>query len=208
LQTILVTGGAGCIGSHTCKALAQAGYLPVAFDNLIYGHRWAVKWGPLESGNITDKQKIRDVFDNYRAEAVVHFAGFAYVGESVENPLKYYSNNTVGSLMLLETIREYGVDKILFSRTCSSYGVPTIIPIPEDHEQKPINPYGASTLMVERILRDFYRAYHIRSIFLSYFNAAGADLDWEIGEDNEPETHLIPLVLDAASGKRSHITVF
>jgi UDP-glucose-4-epimerase GalE len=144
----------------------------------------------------------------YQPEAVVHFAAFAYVGESAEKPLKYYRNNVVSSLTLLEIMREFGVNKIVFSSTCATYGIPTVIPIPEDHPQQPINPYGFSKLMVERILRDCDKAYGIRSISLRYFNAAGADPNGELGEDHEPETHLIPLVLDAAAGKRPHITIF
>jgi UDP-arabinose 4-epimerase len=205
---ILVTGGAGYIGSHVCKALALAGYTPVSLDNLVYGHEWAAQWGPLERGDTGDRARIDEVLARYRPHAVMHFAAYAYVGESVDNPGKYYRNNLAGTLTLLEAMRDHGVDRLIFSSTCATYGVPQVIPIPEDHPQSPINPYGASKLMVERMLADFRTAHGIRSVCLRYFNAAGADPDAQIGEDHDPETHLIPLVLDAATGKRPHITVF
>lgn len=205
---ILVTGGAGYIGSHTCKALAKAGYLPVVYDNLVYGHEWAVKWGPLEKGDIADRTRLDEIITKYRPSAVMHFAAYAYVGESVIDPGKYYRNNVAGSLTILEAMRDHGIDKIIFSSTCATYGIPESIPIQEDHPQNPINPYGASKLMIEQMLRDFDSAHNIRSIALRYFNAAGADTDTEIGEDHDPETHLIPLVLDAAAGKRPEVTVF
>ncbi|KKS39412.1 MAG: UDP-glucose 4-epimerase [Parcubacteria group bacterium GW2011_GWD2_42_14] len=205
---ILVTGGAGYIGSHTCKALAQAGYIPVVYDNLVYGHEWAVKWGPFEKGDITERMRLDEVIAKYNPIAVMHFAAYAYVGESVENPGKYYRNNVYGSLVLLEAMRDHGVQKIIFSSTCATYGVPKEIPIAENHAQKPINPYGTSKLMIEQILKDFDTAHHIQSVSLRYFNAAGADVEGEIGEVHDPETHLIPLVLDVASGKRSHVTIF
>ncbi len=208
MSTILVTGGAGYIGSHACKALAQANYTPIAYDNLVYGHRWAVKWGPLVEGNIADGAKLNEVFRKYRPAAVMHFAAYAYVGESVENPGKYYRNNVAGSLTLLEAMRDHNVSKMVFSSTCATYGVPRNIPITEDHSLSPINPYGASKLMIERMLQDFDRAHGSQSISLRYFNAAGADADGEIGEDHNPETHLIPLILDAASGKRNEITIY
>lgn len=205
---ILVTGGAGYIGSHTCKVLSKAGYLPVVYDNLVYGHEWAVKWGPLEKGDIADRARLDEVIARYRPSAVIHFAAYAYVGESVTDPGKYYRNNVAGSLTILEAMRDHGIDKIIFSSTCATYGMPESIPIQEDHPQNPVNPYGASKLMIERMLKDFERAHDIRSIALRYFNAAGADPDAEIGEDHEPETHLIPLILDVAMNKRPDITVF
>ena len=205
---ILVTGGAGYIGSHVCKTLATAGYLPVVYDNLVYGHPRAVRWGPLEQGDLLDRQRLDEVIARHRPEAVLHFAAYAYVGESVEDPDKYYRNNVAVSLTLLEAMRGHGIGKLVLSCTCATYGVPRTIPIPEHHLQAPINPYGASKLMVERMLRDFEHAYGLRSVALRYFNAAGADPDTEIGEDHDPETHLIPLVLDAALGKRPSITVF
>ena len=207
-MNILVTGGAGYIGSHACKALALAGYTPITYDNLVYGHREAVLWGPLETGDINDRELLDAVISRYRPQAVMHFAAYAYVGESVENPGKYYRNNAAGALTLLEAMRDAGIDRIVFSSTCATYGVPQKVPIVEDHPQNPINPYGCSKFMAEQMLKDFHTAHQIRSISLRYFNAAGADPDGEIGEDHDPETHLIPLVLDAAMGKRPHITVF
>jgi UDP-arabinose 4-epimerase len=204
----LVTGGAGYIGSHTCKALAASGHIPIAYDNLVYGHPWAVRWGPLEKGDIADRQRLDQVIKQYQPEGVIHFAAYAYVGESVQDPAKYYRNNVGGSLSLLEAMRDHGIPYIVFSSTCATYGVPERIPIPESHPQRPINPYGQSKLMVEQILRDFRVAHGIQSISLRYFNAAGADPETEIGEAHDPETHLIPLVLDAASGQRPHITIF
>jgi UDP-arabinose 4-epimerase len=206
--TVLVTGGAGYIGSHACKALAEAGYLPVTYDNLSFGHDWAVQWGPLEQGDILDRTRLDEVIGKYKPGAVMHFAAFAYVGESVGNPGKYYRNNVVGSLTLLEAMRDKGVKRIVFSSTCATYGIPDRVPIGEDTVQRPINPYGESKLMVERMLRDFSAAHGIAWTALRYFNAAGADPDNRIGEDHDPETHLIPLVLDAASGRRGPVTVF
>ena len=205
--TVLVTGGAGYIGSHTCKLLRKAGYQPVVYDDLIYGHRNFAKWGPFEEGDIADVRRLYEVLDKYRPDAVLHFAAFAYVGESVEDPAKYYRNNVIGSITLLEAVHRAGIEKFVFSSTCATYGIPKEIPISEDHPRHPINPYGRSKLMIENILEDFNKAYGIRSISLRYFNAAGADPDCEIGEDHTPETHLIPLVLDVAAGKRSHVCI-
>jgi UDP-arabinose 4-epimerase len=207
-QTVLVTGGAGYIGSHACKALARCGFLPVAYDNLVYGHEWAVKWGPLERGDVSDRERLKAVLERYRPVAVMHFAAFAYVGESVAQPGKYYRNNVAGTLTLLETMLECEVANIVFSSTCATYGIPTVLPLPEDHPQEPINPYGASKLMVERILRDFGSAHDLRWLALRYFNAAGADPEGEIGEDHTPETHLIPLVLAAARGDRPSVDIY
>jgi UDP-arabinose 4-epimerase len=208
MKTIFVTGGAGYIGSHVCKALALAGYLPVTFDNLIRGHRWAVRWGPLIEGDILDRAALRQALNQFSPAAVMHFAAFAYVGESVGDPGKYYSNNVLGSLTLLETMRECNVGQMVFSSSCATYGIPRQSPITEDHPQLPVNPYGASKQMVEQIMRDFGVAHGLRSIALRYFNAAGADPSLEIGEAHQPETHLIPLVLDAAAGLRPDVTVF
>jgi len=207
-NTILVTGGAGYIGSHTCKALAAAGYKPVSYDNLIYGHPWAARWGPLEVGDLADRNRLNAVFERFRPAAVMHFAAYAYVGESMNDPGKYYRNNVVGTLSLLEAMRDHDVGQIVFSSTCATYGVPAQELIAEDHPQRPINPYGASKLMVERMLQDFGKAHGLRAIVLRYFNAAGADPDGEIGEAHDPETHLIPLVLDAAAGRRPAVTIF
>ena len=208
MAKILVTGGAGYIGSHACKALAMAGYTPVAYDNLVYGHEWAVQWGPFEKGDILDPVRLSEVMATHRPAAVMHFAAFAYVGESVADPAKYYRNNVTGTLTLLDAMRAHDVEQIVFSSSCATYGVPETIPISEDAPQQPINPYGATKLMVERILADYGVAYGLKSVALRYFNAAGADPDGDVGEDHDPETHLIPLVLDAAAGSRPDITIF
>ncbi|MDF1722314.1 MAG: UDP-glucose 4-epimerase GalE [Minwuia sp.] len=208
MSTVLVTGGAGYIGAHTCKALAAAGHVPVVYDNLIYGHREAVRWGPFEAGDIQDRTRLDQVIATHAPTALIHFAAYAYVGESMTDPGKYYRNNAAGSLNLLETIRDHGIRHMVFSSTCATYGVPDVIPIVEDAPQRPINAYGQSKLMVEQMMADFERAHGLAWIALRYFNAAGADPDGEAGEDHDPETHLIPLILDAASGRRSAITVF
>lgn len=205
---VLVTGGAGYIGSHACKALAAAGHLPISVDNLVYGHRWAVRWGPLEVADISDSTRMDRIFAEHRPDAVMHFAAYAYVGESVTDPGKYYRNNVAGTLSLLSAMQRHAVDKIVFSSTCATYGNPQSIPIVETHPQAPINPYGATKQMVERMLADFGVAHGLRSAALRYFNAAGADSDSEIGEAHDPENHLIPLVLEAAAGLRPHIQVF
>jgi UDP-glucose-4-epimerase GalE len=195
---IIVTGGAGYIGSHACKALASRGFEPIVFDNLSRGNRRAVKWGPLELGDIADSARLRAVLEQYRPAAMMHFAAYAYVGESVENPLLYYRNNVGGTTSLLQTLVNFQTIPVVFSSTCATYGIPETIPISEDHPQRPINPYGFSKLVVERMLGDLDAARGLRSISLRYFNAAGADPDGEIGEAHDPETHLIPLVLAAA----------
>lgn len=207
-RNILVTGGAGYIGAQACKALARAGYRPVAYDNLAYGHSAAVKWGPLERGDILDRARLDAVIAAHKPSAIMHFAAFAFVGESVINPGIYYRNNVLGSLTLLEAARDHGITRFIFSSTCATYGTPDQLPIVEETPQRPINPYGASKLMVERMLADFGIAHGLRAIALRYFNAAGADPDNEIGELHDPETHLIPLALDAASGRRPDITIF
>ena len=205
---ILVTGGAGYIGSHACKALAQAGFLPVTFDNLVYGHREAVKWGPLIEGDLADRELLSAVMHDYSIQAVVHFAAYAYVGESMQNPGKYFSNNVANTINLLEAMHENDVASIVFSSTCATYGVPQAMPIDETHPQVPVNPYGESKLFVERALHWFGVAHDIRSVALRYFNAAGADPDGEIGEQHDPETHLIPLIVETALGQRSAIDVY
>jgi UDP-arabinose 4-epimerase len=207
-QAVIVTGGAGYIGSHACKALARAGFLPVTFDNLVYGHEWAVKWGPLAKGDLADITAVSEVFAVYRPIAVLHFAAFAYVGESVIAPGKYYRNNVGGTLNLLDVMLRHKCRNIVFSSTCATYGVPQTIPICEKQIQRPINPYGWSKLMVEQILSDYERAHGIRYCALRYFNAAGADPDGMIGEDHSPETHLIPLLIDAALGRRPRVEIF
>jgi len=207
-KNILVTGGAGYIGSHTAKALARAGYRPVTYDSLVYGHRHAVKWGPFIEGDIADTAKLERVIQDEAIDAVVHFAAFAYVGESVTKPEIYFQNNVVGSLSLLDAMRHTGVKPIVFSSTCATYGMPDRMPITEDTLQRPINPYGETKLMIERALAWYGPAHDIRSVSLRYFNACGADPEGEIGEEHDPETHLIPLILDAALGKRAAIDVF
>jgi len=206
--TVLVTGGAGYIGSHACKALARAGWQPVAYDNLVYGHPRAVKWGPLERGDILDAARLDAVLAQYKPKAVMHFAAFAYVGESVTDPAKYYTNNIYGTQMLLDAARRAGIDRFVFSSTCATYGLPQRETLDEAHPQAPINPYGFTKLVVERMLADYRSAYGLRSIALRYFNAAGADPDGEVGESHDPETHLIPLLLGAGLGRRPAITVF
>jgi UDP-arabinose 4-epimerase len=198
MKRILVTGGAGYIGSHACKALAAAGLEPVCFDNLSRGHASSVKWGPLVQGDLLDDKAIDRTIAEYQPSAVLHFAAYAYVGESVAEPMMYFRNNVSGTLNLLDAMRRYSVDQIVFSSTCATYGLPEKLPLMEDHPQRPINPYGASKLMVERVLADCSAANGLRAISLRYFNAAGADDACEIGEAHEPETHLIPLVLAAA----------
>lgn len=207
-MAVLICGGAGYIGSHINKLLSQKGCETVVFDNLVYGHREAVKWGTFVKGDLADEKDIESVFQTYKIDAVFHFAAFAYVGESVEQPEKYYFNNVVNTLNLLKVMRRHGCEKIIFSSTCATYGEPDCVPITEEQDQSPINPYGASKLMVERIFRDYEKAYGLRYVVLRYFNAAGADPEGEIGESHMPETHLIPLVLDAAAGKRGDIKVF
>jgi UDP-glucose-4-epimerase GalE len=196
-MNVLVTGGAGYIGSHACKALASGGFVPITYDNLTRGNRWAVKWGPLEEGDIGDPGRVRAVLEKYRPKALMHFAAYAYVGESVERPLLYYENNFMATVSLLKNIIGFGCMPVVFSSSCASYGVPERIPISEDHPQRPINPYGQSKLFVERVLADLNVAYGLPWISLRYFNAAGADPAGEIGEAHDPETHLIPLVINA-----------
>ncbi len=205
---VLVTGGAGYIGAHAVRELKKVGYEVVIFDNLIYGHRELAQGERLIVGELENGALLREVFAEHRVEAVMHFAAFAYVGESVENPAKYYRNNVVATLNLLDVMREAKVNRFIFSSTCATYGEPKEVPIPESHPQQPINPYGASKVMVERILQDYSNAFGLKYVALRYFNAAGADESGEIGEDHNPETHLIPLVLDAALGRRNHITIY
>jgi UDP-glucose-4-epimerase GalE len=197
-SSVLVTGGAGFIGSHACKALARRGFLPVTYDNLSRGHREAVKWGPLEVGDISDIARVRAVLEKHRPIAVMHFAALTYVGESVEDPLLYYRNNVAGTAALLQSIVDYKPLPYVFSSTCATYGIPEAIPITEDHPQRPISPYGFTKLAVERMLDDLGKSGGLPWVALRYFNAAGSDPDGEIGEAHDPETHLIPCVLAAA----------
>jgi len=203
MATVLVTGGAGYVGSHVCKVLARHGHLPVTYDNLSRGHAAAVKWGPLETGDLADRARLDMVFQRWRPVGVLHFAAFAYVQESMADPGMYYRNNVGGTLSLLEAMRNAGVGRLVFSSTCATYGVPTVPLIGEDEPQAPINPYGASKLMVERILRDHAAAYGLNAIMVRYFNAAGADPEGEIGEDHDPEPHAVPLAIAAAQGRSS-----
>jgi UDP-glucose-4-epimerase GalE len=208
-EAVLVTGGAGYIGSHACKALARAGYRPVVFDDLSRGHREAVRWGPLVEGSLAERSKLAEALDQHRVSVVMHFAAYAYVGESVTDPALYYANNLDGSLTLLEAMREVGVDKIVFSSTCATYGTPAAqVPIRETMPQLPVNPYGETKLAIERALHWYGKAYGLRWVSLRYFNAAGADPECEIGERHEPETHLVPLVLEAALGDRPQIDIY
>jgi UDP-arabinose 4-epimerase len=207
-KTVLVTGGAGYVGSHCCKAFANAGWNVVTLDNLSRGWRDAVRWGPLIECDIRDEARMRGTLDMYKPDLVAHFAALAYVGESVADPARYYANNTAGTLALLEAMRAAGCSRLLFSSTCASYGVPDTLPIDERHPQAPINPYGWSKMIIERMLDDYGRAYGLASVSLRYFNAAGCDPDGEIGERHEPETHAIPLVLEAARNPDRPFTVF
>lgn len=207
-RAVLVTGGAGYIGAHTCKALALAGYFPVTLDNLVHGHKQAVRWGPLVEADIRDRARVRQTIDQYRIDAVLHFAGFAYVGESMRDPGKYFDNNVAASLALLEAVRASGIAHFVFSSSCATYGIPLSVPIGEDQAQQPINPYGESKLMMERALHWYGLAHGMGTVALRYFNAAGADPDGEIGEDHDPETHLIPLAIGAALGSRPPLEVF
>jgi UDP-arabinose 4-epimerase len=198
--SILIVGGAGYIGSQTAKAVAAAGLAPVVFDNLVYGHEWAVKWGPLVRGDLADRALLTDVMKRHQVEAVIHFAAYAYVGESVTNPRKYYGNNLAGSLNLFDAMLDAGVRDVVFSSTCATYGEPQRVPIAEDHPQAPVNPYGETKLAVEKMLHWYAQAYGVRYAALRYFNAAGADPDGEVGETHDPETHLIPLAIEASVG--------
>lgn len=209
--TVLVTGGAGYIGSHAVLALKQAGYDVVVLDNLVYGHRELVEevlQVELVEGDTNDRPLLDQLFASRPFAAVMHFAAYAYVGESVTDPGKYYRNNVTGTLTLLEAMVAASIRNFVFSSTCATYGIPKTVPIPEDHPQDPINPYGASKLMVERILADFDVAHELKSVCFRYFNAAGADPEGRLGEDHNPETHLIPLVLLTALGQRDSIAIF
>ncbi len=207
-ESVLVAGGAGYIGSHTAKRLAERGYHPVVLDNLSRGHRWAARWGTFVEADLADRDAVRQALLEHRIRAVMHFAAHAYVGESVRSPAAYYRNNVANTLTLLEAMLEVESDLFIFSSTCATYGEPEQVPIPEDHPQNPINPYGRTKLAVERMLADFGTAYGLRHVNLRYFNAAGADPDGLLGEAHDPETHLVPLVLEVALGQRPHIAIF
>jgi UDP-arabinose 4-epimerase len=207
-KNILVTGGAGYIGSHACKALARAGYTPIAYDNLVYGHRDAVRWGPFVEGDLGDAARLADTLARHEVAAVIHFAAFAYVGESMEKPQLYFRNNVVNTLALLDVMLAAGLRHIVFSSSCATYGTPACVPITEDAPQHPVNPYGESKLICERAIHWYGEAYGMKYAALRYFNAAGADPDGEIGEAHEPETHLVPLVLATALGRRPQIDIY
>jgi UDP-glucose-4-epimerase GalE len=206
--TVLVVGGAGYVGAHTCKALSKAGYIPLVFDNLSTGHKNFVKWGPFVQGDIRDTGAVLQAIRSHKTEAVLHFAASAYVGESVTDPQKYYENNVAGSLSLLRGMLEAGCKKLVFSSSCAIYGKPDELPIRETAPQNPVNPYGASKLMVERILSDYAPAYGLDSTALRYFNASGADAEGELGELRDPETHLIPRAMMAIQGYITNFAVF
>lgn len=209
MDTILVMGGAGYIGSHTVKHLLDSGFGVVVADNLVYGHSESVdKRAKFVSADLADINSLNSVFDNHKIDAVIHFAAYAYVGESVSNPQKYYYNNVVGTLNLLQSMLAHGVKKIVFSSSCATYGAPQYVPIDEKHPQNPISPYGRTKLMVEQIFDDYEKAYGLQHIALRYFNAAGCSADGSLGESHSPETHLIPLVLKAIKGERADIKVF
>jgi UDP-glucose-4-epimerase GalE len=205
---VLVTGGAGYIGSHTCKVLAEKGHVPVSYDSLECGHRWAVKWGPFVEADLADGAALRETLTAQRIDAVIHFAAYANVEESVRNPRKYFQNNVVNSLRLLDAMQDTGVAGIVFSSTCAIYGVPREIPLGEDHVQAPVSPYGESKLFTERSLRRYEEAYGLKWVSLRYFNAAGADPGGEIGEHHDPETHLIPVAIQAALGERESMELY
>jgi UDP-glucose 4-epimerase len=206
--TVLVTGGAGYIGSHTCLRLAEAGYTPVVYDNLSNGWRKFVQWGPFEPGDIRDGARLDEVLAKHRPQAVVHFAALIEVGESVKHPGLFYENNVAGAISLIEAARRAGVDAMVFSSTCATYGDPVRVPMDETHPQNPLNPYGRSKLMIEQALADYDRYAGFRSVSLRYFNAAGADPEGRIGERHEPETHAIPLAVAAAQGRRKGFSLF
>jgi len=205
---VLVVGGAGYIGSHMVRALAQGGHTPVTLDNLATGHRAAVASGNFVQGEMGDRPGVEALLRSHRIDAVMHFASFIQVGESVSAPGKYYRNNLCETLQLLEAMRRADVRRLIFSSTAAIFGEPEYLPIDERHPQRPVNPYGWSKLMVEQVLRDFDAAHDMKSVCLRYFNAAGAQPDGQLGEHHEPETHLIPLLLQVAAGRRTHATVF
>ena len=208
MTNILVVGGAGYIGSHTCLDLSTKGFTPVVYDNLSNGHAEFCRWGPLEQGDLKDRERLVAIMKQHRPAAIVHFAALIEVGESMKDPLAFYENNVAGTLTLLSAAAEAGVDKIVFSSTCATYGEPVEVPMPETHRQAPLNPYGRSKRMVEEVLADLDAIKGVRSVVLRYFNAAGADPEGRIGEWHEPETHAIPLAIEAALGRRAGFKMF
>ena len=208
MRDILVVGGGGYIGSHTCLDLAEKGYTPIVYDNFSNGHRDFVKWGPVEEGDIRDRARLDEVFRKYAPAAVIHFAALIEVGESVKDPLAFYENNVAGSLTLFAAARAANCRRLVFSSTCATYGVPEQTPMTETHPQAPINPYGRSKLITEEILRDLCAHDGFRAVTLRYFNAAGADPEGRIGERHDPETHAVPLAIEAALGRRNGFSIF
>ncbi len=207
-ETVLVVGGAGYIGSHTCLDLANKGYKPVVFDNFSNGHREFVKWGPAEEGDIRDRARLDEVLAKHKPSAILHFAALIEVGESVKDPVAFYENNVIGTLTLLAAAQAAGINAFVFSSTCATYGLPQSVPLDETHRQVPINPYGRTKYIVEQALADYDQYKNFRSVMLRYFNAAGADFEGRIGEWHQPETHAIPLAIDAALGRRQGFKVF
>lgn len=207
-QVVLVVGGAGYIGSHTCLALAERGYRPVVYDNLSSGHPEFVRWGPLEQGDIRDAERVREVVLKYRPVAALHFAGLIEVGQSFEKPEEFYDVNVSGALNLMRVIIELGIEAFVFSSTCATYGVPQALPIDETHSQAPINPYGRTKFVIEQALWDYAQCGRLHSVMLRYFNAAGADPEGRLGEWHNPETHAIPLAIEAALGRRPAFSIF
>ncbi|MDE3046279.1 MAG: UDP-glucose 4-epimerase GalE [Verrucomicrobiota bacterium] len=208
MDTILVIGGAGYIGSQTCKTLLKAGFLPVTYDNLSTGHAYAVKWGPFVQGDLADKGKLAETIRSFKPVAVLHFAADASAVESMHHPGKYYRNNVAGTLSLLEVMRDEGLLNLVFSSTCATYGNPQYNPITEEHPQLPISPYGRSKLIAEQMMADFDTAHELKTVTLRYFNAAGADLETHLGENHTPETHLIPCIIQVALGLKEEIVVY
>ena len=207
-ETVLVVGGAGYIGSHTCLDLANKGYAPVVFDNFSNGHREFVRWGPAEEGDIRDRARLNEVLAKHKPSAILHFAALIEVGESVKDPVSFYENNVIGTLTLLSAAQAAGINAFVFSSTCATYGLPQSVPLDETHRQVPINPYGRTKYIVEQALADYDQYRSLRSVVLRYFNAAGADFEGRIGEWHQPETHAIPLAIDAALGRRQGFKVF
>ncbi|WDZ80998.1 UDP-glucose 4-epimerase GalE (plasmid) [Ensifer adhaerens] len=205
---VLVVGGAGYIGSHTCLELANKGFEPVVYDNLSNGHEEFVKWGVLEKGDIRDRKRLDEVLARHKPRAILHFAAMIEVGESVKDPVSFYDNNVIGTLTLLSAALAAGVEAFVFSSTCATYGLPESVPIDEQHRQAPINPYGRTKWVCEQALKDYGQYKGLRSVILRYFNAAGADPEGRIGEWHEPETHAIPLAIDAALGRRQSFKIF
>ncbi|MGI3167259.1 UDP-glucose 4-epimerase GalE, partial [Pseudooceanicola sp. 200-1SW] len=208
MQHILVTGGAGYIGSHACKALARAGFTPVTYDSLVTGWQDAVKFGPFEKGDLMDRARLDAVFAKYEPAAVMHFAALSQVGESMRDPGLYWRNNVLGSLNLVEAAVDAGCMNMVFSSTCATYGEHDNVVLDEDTPQLPINAYGASKKAVEEILRNFGESHGLRHVIFRYFNVAGGDPEAEVGEYHRPETHLIPIMLEAIDGKRPALTIF